>query len=485
MKIKDKQVRDIETSIQVPLSARTLGEEANEVDERTGDRQIEMVPLKSLKKSHRNARTHSKTQIEQVANSIRRFGVINPLIVDTRNRIVAGHARAEAAQSIGLRVVPVVRVSNLTDVQLRAYMLADNRIAQSAGWNRELLAVELDELRIALPEIGLDLNITGFDPGEVDSIISDFADGDSKATDDIPEVAEKATAQRGDIFVLGNHRLMVGDAREGNDYSLLMDSQIAEMAFLDPPYNVPVQGHVGGRGRIKHREFMHGSGELTPRQFTQFLKDSLGTCARFIDDGGIIYVTMDWRHSGELLEAGGHVFDELKNICVWVKSNAGQGSFYRNAHEFVFVYKRGKAPHINTFGLGQNGRCRSNVWNYGGVNSFRAGRMDELTMHPTVKPVAMIADAMRDCSRRGSIVLDSFAGSGSTIIAAERVGRHAYCMEIDPLYVDVAIRRWQRATGQDAILRSTDQTFDQLTRSRQGGTRASPNSGRGGARHGR
>jgi DNA modification methylase len=444
-----------------------MGEGADEAAERRGDRQIEMVPLKSLKKSHRNARTHSKKQIELVANSFGEFGVINPLVVDSQNRIVAGHARAEAAQSIGLRVVPVIRVTNLNEIQLRAYMLADNRIAEGAGWNRELLAVELEELQIALPEIGLDLNITGFEQAEVDSIISDFADGGSKATDDIPEVAEKATAQRGDIFVLGNHRLMVGDAREREDYSRMMGSETAEMAFLDPPYNVVLQGNAAGHGRIKYREFAHGSGELTSPQFTQFLKDALGTCARFIRDGGITYVCMDWRHSGELLEAGEYAFDELKNICVWVKSNAGQGSFYRSAHEFVYVYKRGKAPHINTFGLGQNGRSRSNVWTYAGVNSFRAGRMDELKMHPTVKPVAMIADAMKDCSRRGSIVLDSFAGSGSTIIAAEQVGRRAYCMEIDPLYADVAIRRWQQATRKDAILQSTGQTFDELSRTRQ------------------
>jgi DNA modification methylase len=466
MKAKDKSARSIETRIQVP-SARPMGEGADEAAERRGDRQIEMVPLKSLKKSHRNARTHSKKQIELVANSFGEFGVINPLVVDSQNRIVAGHARAEAAQSIGLRVVPVIRVTNLNEIQLRAYMLADNRIAEGAGWNRELLAVELNELQIALPEIGLDLGITGFEPDYVDSVISDFAENQADPADEIPEVAETATARKGDLFILGRHRLIVGDAREREDYSRMMGSETAEMAFLDPPYNVVLQGNAAGHGRIKYREFAHGSGELTSSQFTQFLKDALGTCARFIRDGGITYVCMDWRHSGELLEAGEYAFDELKNICVWVKSNAGQGSFYRSAHEFVYVYKRGKAPHINTFGLGQNGRSRSNVWTYAGVNSFRAGRMDELKMHPTVKPVAMIADAMKDCSRRGSIVLDSFAGSGSTIMAAEQVGRRAYCMEIDPLYADVAIRRWQRATRKDAILQSTGQTFDELSRARQ------------------
>jgi DNA modification methylase len=244
-----------------------------------------------------------------------------------------------------------------------------------------------------------------------------------------------------------------------------MKGEVAEMAFLDPPYNVKVDGHVGGRGRIKHREFKLASGEMSFEQFVHFLQESLGACASHIIDGGISFVCMDWRHAGELLQAGGTLF-ELKNICVWVKSNAGQGSFYRNAHEFVFVYKRGKAPHLNTFELGQHGRSRSNVWNYAGVNTFRAGRMDELRMHPTVKPVGLISDAMRDCSRRSSIVLDAFCGSGSTIMAAEQVGRRAFCIEIDPIYVDVAIRRWQHFTGKDAVLEATGQTFDEISASR-------------------
>jgi DNA modification methylase len=433
---------------------------------RSGARQIEMVPLKSLKKSACNARTHSKRQIEQIANSIRRFGFITPIVVDRRNRIIAGHGRAEAAEAIGLKTVPIIRVADLNEIELRAYTLADNRIAEGAGWNKELLAVEVNDLQIALPEIGLDLSITGFEPGEVDTILADFSDNRMNPADEIPEVAQSATAEYGDLFILGNHRLIVGDARDREAYARLMASETAEMAFLDPPYNVPLQGNAAGHGRTKYREFAHASGEMTSAQFTHFLKDALGTSARFIRDGGIIYVCMDWRHSPEILDAGASAFDELKNICVWVKHNGGQGSFYRSAHEFVFVFKRGNAPHINTFGLGQNGRSRSNVWTYAGVNSFRAGRMDELKMHPTVKPVAMIADAMKDCSRRGSIILDSFAGSGSTIMAAEQVGRRAHCMEIDPLYADVAIRRWQRATRRDAILQSTGQTFDELCRAR-------------------
>ena len=217
----------------------------------------------------------------------------------------------------------------------------------------------------------------------------------------------------------------------------------------------------------RHHDFAHASGESSSAQFTEFLRQTLSLCAQHLADGSIAYVCIDWRHAGEMLAAGA-VFDELKNICVWTKTTPGQGTFYRSQHELIFVYKRGRADHINTFELGQHGRTRSNVWVYPGANSFRAGRMDELKMHPTVKPVALVADAMRDCSRRRSIILDAFAGSGTTIIAAEQVGRRAFCIEIDPAYADVTIRRWQKLTGKDAILEPTGETFDELTALRNG-----------------
>lgn len=425
-------------------------------------RSIEWLPIGALRPNPRNARTHSRKQIRNIANSMARFGVINPLIADNRGQIVAGHARSEAAKLLGLKHVPVIRLSHLNETEIRAYMLADNKLAEKAGWDREMLAVELGELQIALPEIGLDLDITGFDPGEADSIMTDFAEDRLNPADEVPGPDDTVVAQTSDVFVLGQHRLTVGDARDEKTYARLMNSECADMAFLDPPYNVKINGHVGGRGRIKHREFAHASGEMSREQFGQFLQSTLGQCARHTADGAITYVCMDWRHAGELLTAGAAVYDELKNICVWTKTTPGQGSFYRSQHEFVFVYKQGQAPHLNTFELGQHGRTRSNVWTYPGANTFRAGRMDELKMHPTVKPVALIADAMKDCSRRGSIILDAFAGSGTTIMAAEQIGRRAFCIEIDPLYVDVAVRRWQKFSGKDATLESTGQTFDGL-----------------------
>jgi hypothetical protein len=319
-----------------------------------------MASLGSLKPAARNARTHSKKQVEQIADSMRRFGVINPIIVDSLNQIVAGHARAAACKLLGQKSVPVIRVTHLSELELRAYMLADNKLAENSGWDRDLLALEFEALQIALPEIDLDLSITGFDPAEIDSVLTDFVET-IDPSDDVPEIEEISVAQPGDLFVLGRHRIIVGDARDRDVYARLMKSEVAEMAFLDPPYNVKIQGHVGGRGKTQHREFTHASGEMTRAQFTEFLRESLGASARVLKDGGIAYVCMDWRHAPELHEAGASVFDELKNICVWNKTNPGQGSFYRSQHEFVFVFKRGSQPHINTFELGQHGRSRSNV----------------------------------------------------------------------------------------------------------------------------
>jgi DNA modification methylase len=423
---------------------------------------MEMVPPKKLRPAPHNARTHSKKQIRQIASSIERFGVITPLVANNLGQIIAGHARAEAAKLLGLKHVPVIRISHLSETEVRAYMLADNQLATKSGWDREVLAQELAGLQIALPEIGLELDITGFEPGEVDSIMFDFEENQANPADQVPELEAAAVAQAGDVFVLGRHRLIVGDARDEQTYISLMQSETATMAFLDPPYNVRISGHVGGRGRIKHREFKQASGNFTSDQFTSYLQDALALCASHTVDGGITYVCMDWRHAGELLKAGAAVYGELKNMCVWAKTTPGQGTFYRSQHELVFVYKHGQAPHLNTFELGQHGRTRSNVWTYPGANTFRAGRMDELKMHPTVKPVALVADAMKDCSRRGSIILDTFAGSGTTIMAAEQIGRRAFCIEIDPLYVDVAIRRWQNFTGKDATLESTGLTFGEL-----------------------
>jgi DNA modification methylase len=340
--------------------------------------------------------------------------------------------------------------------------LAENKIAQNAGWDREALALELGELYELLIEEDIDLDTTGFSPAELDALASDFQIDPTESAEVLPVLSTSPITRPQDVWIAGKHRVICGDARDVDVYQRLLGTERADMIFADAPYNVPISGHVGGRGRTKHREFTVASGEMSPAQFQEFLENVFGNCARYSTDGSIHFVCMDWRHMAELQAAGSKVYSILKNVCVWVKSNAGQGSFYRSQHELIFVFKNGDGGHVNNFELGQHGRTRTNVWNYPGVNSFRAGRMDDLQMHPTVKPIAMVVDAMKDCSRRGSIVLDGFLGSGTTLIAAEQVGRRAYGIEIDPAYVDVAIERWQRVSRRDAVLEGTSFTFDQL-----------------------
>jgi DNA modification methylase len=244
-----------------------------------------------------------------------------------------------------------------------------------------------------------------------------------------------------------------------------MGSERAAMSFADVPYNVPVRS-IGGRGRTKHAEFAMASGEMSSSEYIDFLIAALGNCGRTSTNGAVHFVCCDWRHISEIIEAGRLIYDAMLNVVVWVKSNAGQGSFYRSRHELIVVFRVGDVAHLNNIELGRHGRSRSNVWNYAGVNTFRAGRMEELRSHPTAKPVALVADAMRDCTRRGDVVLDAFSGSGTTIMAAERIGRRAYTLEIDPHYVDVAIRRWQAFTRRDAVESETGRTFDELAAER-------------------
>jgi DNA modification methylase len=423
---------------------------------------VQLLRTASLTPSPRNARTHSKKQVRQIANSIQRFGWTTPVLADENRIIVAGHGRYLAALERGLDKIPVIIVSHLTEAEKRALALADNKIADNAGFDRKILAAELGELAVLLPEINLDISITGFDPAEIDALAVDFTDPEQDPADEIPASdSSKAISKTGDLWVLGEHRLLCGDACSDSDFRQLMGRELAAMLFGDPPYNVRI-GATVGRGKIKHREFSSASGEMSPAQFIDFLTKWMKLAARFSEDGSIHYVCIDWRHLTEMLAAGNEVFSALKNVVVWNKTNAGQGSFYRSQHELILVFKNGDGPHQNNVELGKHGRNRSNVWTYPGVNTFRANRMNELSLHPTVKPVALVADAMRDCSRRGDIILDPFMGSGTTILAAERVGRRAYGLEIDPLYIDVAVRRWQSLTKRDAVFEATGQTFDEV-----------------------
>ncbi|MEX0328918.1 MAG: site-specific DNA-methyltransferase [Ruegeria sp.] len=412
-----------------------------------------------------NARTHSEKQIEQIAASIRQFNFVNPVLIDDAGGIVAGHGRVAAARKLGYDEVPVIELAHLSEAERRAYVIADNRLAELAGWDREILAIELQAL--SEMDLDFDLEITGFETAEIDLLLDDDDAGDRDPADVVPEpVAGPAITRPGDIWQLGRHKLICGDALDPDTYQLLMGDDRARAVFTDPPYNVKIDGHVCGSGKVKHREFAMATGEMDKAGFTGFLRDALSAMADVSLDGAIHFVCMDWRHMDELSAAGAEAYTELKNLVVWAKTNGGMGTFYRSQHELIFVYKVGTAKHLNTFGLGETGRYRTNVWEYAGVNSF-GGNQEDLALHPTVKPVAMVADAIRDVTRRGEIVLDGFGGSGTTLIAAERTGRVARLIELDPLYCNVICRRFEAQTGQPARLVGTDQIFAEVARDRE------------------
>ena len=417
------------------------------------------LPIDALRPQTRNARTHSRAQLKQIARSIERFGFTNPVLINEASDILAGHGRLEAARLIGRETVPTLCLSHLTPTEQRAYILADNKLALGAGWDRDLLAIELQ----GLLDMEFDVELTGFSLAEIDSALDEARDGDPQGTDEaddrIPAVDDIPLSVPGDLWLLGRHRLLCGDARQADNFARLMNGEAADMVFTDPPYNVKIDGHVCGLGRVKHRDFAFASGEMSREAFIRFLTETLGHAAAAMRDGGIAFVCMDWRHMAELLAAGEVCFTELKNLVVWNKSNGGMGSFYRSKHELIFVFKHGRAPHTNSFGLGDTGRYRTNVWDYAGISSISGSRQDELAMHPTVKPVALVADAIRDCSKRGQVVLDCFGGSGSTLIAAERTGRSARLIEYDPHYCDVIVRRWEAHTGRTAVHGVTGEPF--------------------------
>ena len=419
---------------------------------------VQLRPIASLKPNPRNARTHSKKQIRQIADSIRVFGFTNPVLIDQDGAILAGHGRVAAARQLGWTEVPTIELSAMTEAQKRAYVLADNKLALNAGWDEELLALELGEL--ASLELDFDLTLTGFEMAEIDLLIGDKADGDPTA-DAVPEVdpAAPPVSRPGDLWLLGPHRVLCGDATDPQSFAALLGSERAQLVFIDPPYNVPIDGHVCGLGSIRHAEFAMASGEMSEAEFTRFLKTVFGHLIGHSAEGAIHFVCMDWRHVYELLTAARGLYAEQKNLCIWNKDNGGMGSLYRSKHELVFVFKAGSGPHINNVDLGKHGRYRTNVWDYAGVNSLKAGRLEELALHPTVKPVALVADAILDCSNRGGLVFDCFLGSGTTLIAAEKTGRRAAGMELDPVYVDTALRRWQEFTGGAAVHAETGRTF--------------------------
>tara|TARA_R110000868_G_scaffold56323_2_gene174344 strand:+ start:2770 stop:4059 length:1290 start_codon:yes stop_codon:yes gene_type:complete len=403
-------------------------------------------PLDTLRPDPRNARTHPKRQVEQITASMTAFGFANPILLDEELVIIAGHGRLMAAKALGLAEAPTITLAGLSDGQKRALRLADNKIALNAGWDLDLLKVELQDLSAL--EIDLDLSLTGFSTGEIDVVLDDGGDPDDEI---IPAIPQTPRTRPGDIWILGEHRIGCGDGRDLDFLRRVVgDGVQVDAAFLDPPYNVAINGFANAKGR--HREFAMASGEMDETQFRDFLTETLGACAQVSRDGAVHFVCMDWRHMDDVSVVGRTVYGDLLNLCVWNKSNAGMGSLYRSKHELVFVYRVGTAPHINAVELGKHGRNRTNVWDYASVNSMAGSRREDLALHPTVKPAGMVADAIKDVTRQGDRVLDIFLGSGTTLIACERTGRRFCGVEIDPAYVDVAIERWCQMTGRTPVL---------------------------------
>jgi DNA modification methylase len=422
---------------------------------------IEMWPAHKIRRSKKNARTHSKRQEDKLFSTVSRLGHLDPIIVDEHGYIISGHLRYEVALRLGLSLIPVIQLTHLDEVEKRALALATNRIALDAGWNRETLAAELGDLAVLLPEEGLDLTVTGFDIAETDLIISDHSEAPSLSEENELPAAGPSVTRPGDLWLMGDNRFYCGDARDPAAFMPLMRGELATMLCADPPFNVSIRKHARSHSGRKFDEFAMASGEMSDKEYQEFSNNWVREAANNCLDGCISYIFSDWRHQRAIQDAAIAADLRQKNLAVWVKSHGGQGSFYRSQHELVSIFKKGAAPHINSFELGQHGRTRTNVWSYPGGNALN-GKQSESDLHPTMKPVRMIADAMLDCSRRGSIVLDPFMGSGTTIIAAETVGRRAFGMEIDLRYADVTVRRWQKFTGRDAVLEDSGQTFDEL-----------------------
>lgn len=435
-----------------------------------GNLTIVMRRIAHLSPRAGNPRTHTQKQKEQLARAIKRFGFTVPVVIDEDGVILAGHARVDAASMLGMVEVPTIRLVEMSEADKRAYVIADNKLAENAGWDSKLLKAEFEFL--AGLEFDLDPTITGFEESEIEGLVYGGGEKEPRPTaDDAPvEPSSGPPGTRlGDVWDIGPHRLICGDALVAQTYVRLMGEEKASLVFADPPYNVPIDGHVSGLGQTRHREFAMASGEMTSEAFQRFLFDVFSLLAKHSADGSIHYHCMDWRHVSEMMAAGMGAYTELKNLCVWAKTNGGMGSLYRSAHELVFVFKSGRAPHVNNVELGRNGRYRTNVWTHAGANSFGRGRDQDLADHPTVKPVGLVKDAILDCSRRGDLVLDPFAGSGTTLLAAHRTGRRGYGIEIDPRYCDVIIRRLRERAGVEATLagRSFDEVMAERAASNQ------------------
>ena len=424
---------------------------------------IQYVSTDIIKEYSTNAKTHNCKQINQIAKSIQAYGMLNPILLDENNTIIAGHGRYHALKKLGYQSIPCLHAKHLSDAQIQAYRIADNKLAENSDWDSELLSIELKSLQEL--DINFDFDTLGFDSVEIDQLLHDRGD-QSYTEEPLPDIPHNPVSQTGDIFHCGPHRVGCGDCRDQAFLKSLFKRSKAGIAITDVPYNVPITNHVRGKGKHQFDEFAMASGEMSPDEFVQFLTLSFLNLKKFSQEGSLFYLFIDWRHLKELFAATDDLFTDMLNLCVWNKSNGGMGSLYRSKHELIGVFKHGKGPHINNVQLGKFGRDRSNVWDYPGVSSFGKDRDDALTMHPTVKPVPMLADILLDASRPNDIVVDGFLGSGSTLMAAEKVHRRCFGVEIEPKYVDVILTRYLNETGDEPIHIESGLTFSELSNRR-------------------
>lgn len=427
--------------------------------------EIEHVSIGVIRTGNRQLRRHDDAKLRKLMRSIEQFGFVRPLVLDRHNRLIDGHAILEAAQRLGFETVPATRLEHLSDQDARLLKITLNRLQELADWDEEALKIEFETLIDLDPEV--DLTLTGFELPEIDVVMLG-AESDDQAEEDETDDIEPGppVSCLGDLWQIGSHRLICGDARDPETLAQVLNGARAQAVLSDPPWNVPISGHVGNSGRTQHPEFTMASGEMSEEAFEAFLRDVMANMTDALIEGGLMYLFIDWRHVEMLLRIGGSLGLSLENLIVWNKTNAGMGSFYRSQHELIPLFKKPGASHINNVQLGSHGRYRSNVWTYAGSNSFGAGRMERLEAHPTTKPAHMLAEALLDCTRRGDVVLDSFCGSGSILIAAERVGRIACAGELDPIYVDRALRRFERCFGIEAIHVETGLSFEELAEQR-------------------
>lgn len=427
---------------------------------------IERVNLADVNLPNRSLRRHSKKKLARLAANIEMFGFLVPIVMDGKGRVLAGQARVLAARDLGMEAVPAVRIDHLTEAQSRAFTIADNRLVELSDWDEEALRDEFRDILLLEPDFALEF--TAFETAEIDRLLSfELVDEDGNPDDADQPLPEQAVSRVGNVWIIGDHRLVCGDCADRDVVDQATGGEDVDLIATDSPFNVPIGGHVRGAGAHSHREFVQASGEMSDDEFETFLKNTLGAAVDTLKDGGLTYAYMDWRSIETLLRVGRSLHLKLINLAVWNKTNGGMGSFYRSKHELCAIWKKGRAPHVNNVELGKTGRYRTNVWDYAGVNAFGHGRDEALKIHPTVKPVAMMMDIIKDSTRRGDLVFDPFAGSGTTLLAAQRTGRRGVGIELDPLYVDTIIARLRNRVGLEAVLAETGQSFDEVRRARE------------------